>query len=535
MTTYKAKDLDLQKLGLNDNLVISRNLSYQDLVLDIVNNGEGHIASSGAAMIDSGKYTGRSPKDKYIVDETSSNDKIWWGEVNQKISEKIFDQLYSKVIEYYNNSKTKTYIFDGFAGAEKAYNLSVRFLVKKAWQAHFVNNMFIRPEIDQLNNFSADFTIINASDVKNINYKAYGMNSEAFIIFHLEKKIAIIGGTEYGGEMKKGIFSVLHYILPQKGVLSMHCSANVDNNGKNAALFFGLSGTGKTTLSTDSQRPLIGDDEHGWGSNGVFNFEGGCYAKLINLSEEDEPEIFGTTRKKGTVLENIGVDQNNVPDFFDTSKTENTRGSYPIEFIENRTEDSKGGHPQNVIFLTCDAFGVLPPISRLTPSQATYHFISGYTAKVAGTEVGVTEPQATFSACFGEPFMPMHPGVYADLLSSKMDEHGSTAWLINTGWSGGPYGVGNRMKIKYTRAMLNAALDGELDNVDYIKDDRFGFEIPTSCPGVPSEVLIPKQTWDSGEDYDATADKLAGMFNENFKRYSAGVSDEVNSAAPQTA
>ena len=313
----------------------------------------------------------------------------------------------------------------------------------------------------------------------------------------------------------------------------MHCSANT--NGDNTAVFFGLSGTGKTTLSADPKRALIGDDEHGWGSNGVFNFEGGCYAKLINLSEEDEPEIFGTTRRKGTVLENIGVDENNVPDFFDTSKTENTRGSYPIEFIENRTEDSKGGHPQNVIFLTCDAFGVLPPISRLTPSQAAYHFISGYTAKVAGTEVGVTEPQATFSACFGEPFMPMHPGVYADLLSSKMDEHGSTAWLINTGWSGGPYGVGNRMKIKYTRAMLNAALDGELDNVDYIKDDRFGFEIPTSCPGVPSEVLIPKQTWDSGEDYDATADKLAGMFNENFKRYSSGVSDEVNSAAPQTA
>jgi phosphoenolpyruvate carboxykinase (ATP) len=311
----------------------------------------------------------------------------------------------------------------------------------------------------------------------------------------------------------------------------MHCSANT--TGENTAIFFGLSGTGKTTLSADPKRALIGDDEHGWGATGVFNFEGGCYAKLIDLSEEDEPEIFSTTRRKGTVLENIVLDDAGVPDFTDTSKTQNTRGSYPIEFIDNRTRDSKGGHPQNVIFLTCDAFGVLPPISRLTPSQAAYHFISGYTAKVAGTEIGITEPVATFSACFGEPFMPMHPGVYADLLSDKMAEHGATAWLINTGWSGGSYGVGNRMKIKFTRAMLNAALDGDLDDVAYATDARFGFEVPTSCPNVPTEILQPRGTWDDSAAFDLTADKLASMFLDNFNRYAAGVSDDVNAAAPK--
>jgi phosphoenolpyruvate carboxykinase (ATP) len=356
------------------------------------------------------------------------------------------------------------------------------------------------------------------------------VNSHVFVIVNYAAKEVIIGGSRYAGEIKKSIFSVMNLILPKKGILPMHCSANT--NGENTAIFFGLSGTGKTTLSADPKRALVGDDEHGWGANGVFNFEGGCYAKLIDLSEEDEPAIFGTTRRFGTVLENIVLDEGGVPDFADTSKTQNTRGSYPIEFIDNRTHDSKGGHPQNVIFLTCDAFGVLPPISRLTPEQAAYHFISGYTAKVAGTEVGVKEPQATFSACFGEPFMPMHPGVYADLLSSKMAEHGATAWLINTGWSGGAYGVGERMKIRYTRAMLNAALDGDLDNVTYVTDGRFGFEVPTSCPGVPEDVLQPRGTWADGADYDATADRLARMFNDNFARYAEGVSDDVNAAAP---
>jgi phosphoenolpyruvate carboxykinase (ATP) len=356
------------------------------------------------------------------------------------------------------------------------------------------------------------------------------LNSHCFVIVNYAEKEVIIGGTRYAGEIKKSIFSVMNLILPKKGILPMHCSANT--TGENTAIFFGLSGTGKTTLSADPKRALIGDDEHGWGSNGVFNFEGGCYAKLIDLSEEDEPAIFGTTRKFGTVLENIVMDEAGVPDFTNTSKTQNTRGSYPIEFIENRTADSKGGHPQNVIFLTCDAFGVLPPISRLTPEQAAYHFISGYTAKVAGTEIGVKEPQATFSACFGEPFMPMHPGVYADLLSSKMAEHGATAWLINTGWSGGAYGVGSRMKIRHTRAMLNAALDGALDAVDYVQDERFGFEVPMECPDVPAEVLQPRSTWDNKAEFDATADKLATMFNDNFARYSAGVSEAVNASAP---
>ena len=515
--------------GIDTDATIYWNLDNISLIDLAVERNEGFLTSDGALVTETGERTGRSPNDKFIVEEDSTVDDINWGNVNISIDNEAFERLKVEVIKHLS-SRESLFVQDLYCGAEESEALQIRVINENAWHNAFARNMFVRPTSQQLEGHSPEFVVYHAP-----HYEASdsSLNSQCFVIVNYDMGEVIIGGTRYAGEIKKSIFSIMNLILPKKGILPMHCSANT--NGDNTAVFFGLSGTGKTTLSADPKRALIGDDEHGWGSNGVFNFEGGCYAKLINLSEEDEPEIFGTTRKKGTVLENIGVDQNNVPDFFDTSKTENTRGSYPIEFIENRTEDSKGGHPQNVIFLTCDAFGVLPPISRLTPSQAAYHFISGYTAKVAGTEVGVTEPQATFSACFGEPFMPMHPGVYADLLSSKMDEHGSTAWLINTGWSGGPYGVGNRMKIKYTRAMLNAALDGELDNVDYIIDDRFGFEIPTSCPGVPSEVLIPKQTWDSGEEYDATADKLAGMFNENFKRYSAGVSDEVNSAAPQSA
>ena len=536
MTTYKAKDLDLQKLGINNDLVISRNLSYQDLVSDIVNNGEGHIASSGAAMIDSGKYTGRSPKDKYIVDETSSNDKIWWGEVNQKISEKIFDQLYSQVIDYYNNSKTKTYIFDGFAGAEKAYNLSVRFLVKKAWQAHFVNNMFIRPETDQLNNFSADFTIINASDVKNLDYKVHGMNSEAFVIFHLEKKIAIIGGTEYGGEMKKGIFSVLHYILPQKGVLSMHCSANVDNNGENAALFFGLSGTGKTTLSTDPQRPLIGDDEHGWSENGVFNFEGGCYAKTINLDPNQEPDIYNAIRP-GALLENVAFDENSKEvDYSDGSKTENTRVSYPIDYIKNSVfaqgRPSLSGHPEKIIFLTCDAYGVLPPVAKLNPSQAMYHFISGYTAKVAGTERGVTEPTATFSPCFGGPFLTLHPYEYARLLEKKMSEFKVPVYLVNTGWVGANANSGaNRISLPLTRKIIHAILNGSIEKVNFKTDPYFGFSIPESLEDIDPLILNPQSSWSSEKEYTKAAKSLVEKFKNNYSKYDLG-DDAILSGGP---
>ncbi len=520
---------DLSESGIVTGATIHWNLDNISLIDLAVERGEGFLTNDDALVTETGERTGRSPNDKFIVNESTTNQDVHWGNVNISTDKEVFDRLKSQVIDYLSQ-RDSLFVQDLYCGTEESEALSIRVINQNAWHNAFARNMFVRPTIEQLESHTPQFTVYHAP---HFEADDDDLNSQCFVIVNYAAGEVIIGGTRYAGEIKKSIFSVMNLILPKKGILPMHCSANT--NGENTAIFFGLSGTGKTTLSADPKRALIGDDEHGWGANGVFNFEGGCYAKLINLSQEDEPEIFGTTRQKGTVLENIVVDSNGVPDFFDTSKTENTRGSYPIEAIENRTMDGKGGHPQNVIFLTCDAFGVLPPISRLTPSQAAYHFISGYTAKVAGTEIGVTEPQATFSACFGEPFMPMHPGVYADLLSSKMAEHGSTAWLINTGWSGGAYGVGRRMKIKYTRAMLNAALDGELDDVEFAMDERFGFEVPKTCPGVPSEVLIPRQTWENGDAYDTTADKLASMFNENFERYAAGVSDDVNSAAPNIA
>ena len=494
---------DLSESGIVTDATVYWNLDNITLIDLAVERNEGYLTSEGALVTETGERTGRSPNDKFIVDEPTTNQDVNWGDVNISTDESVFNRLKGQVIDYLSQ-RDSLFVQDLYCGAEESEALPIRVINQNAWHNAFARNMFVRPTSEQLQSHVPQFTVYHAPHFE-ANDDA--LNSQCFVIVNYQLGEVIIGGTRYAGEIKKSIFSVMNLILPKKGILPMHCSANT--NGENTAIFFGLSGTGKTTLSADPKRALIGDDEHGWGANGVFNFEGGCYAKLINLSEEDEPEIFATTRQKGTVLENIVVDSNGVPDFFDTSKTQNTRGSYPIEAIENRTMDSKGGHPQNVIFLTCDAFGVLPPISRLTSAQAAYHFISGYTAKVAGTEIGVTEPQATFSACFGEPFMPMHPGVYADLLSSKMAEHGSTAWLINTGWSGGAYGVGSRMKIKYTRAMLNAAMDGALDNVEYVTDERFGFEIPKSCPGVPSEVLIPKQTWSDGDAYDSTADKLA--------------------------
>ncbi len=517
---------DLSESGINTDATVYWNLDNITLIDLAVERKEGYLTSEGALVTETGERTGRSPNDKFIVDEPTTNQDVNWGDVNISTDVSVFNRLKGQVIDYLSQ-RDSLFVQDLYCGAEESEALPIRVINQNAWHNAFARNMFVRPTSEQLESHVPQFTVYHAPHFE-ANDDA--LNSQCFVIVNYQLGEVIIGGTRYAGEIKKSIFSVMNLILPKKGILPMHCSANT--NGENTAIFFGLSGTGKTTLSADPKRALIGDDEHGWGSKGVFNFEGGCYAKLINLSEEDEPEIFATTRQKGTVLENIVVNSEGIPDFFDTSKTQNTRGSYPIEAIENRTLDSKGGHPQNVIFLTCDAFGVLPPISRLTSAQAAYHFISGYTAKVAGTEIGVTEPQATFSACFGEPFMPMHPGVYADLLSSKMAEHGSTAWLINTGWSGGAYGVGSRMKIKYTRAMLNAAMDGALDDVEYVTDERFGFDIPKTCPGVPSEVLIPKQTWSDGNAYDAAADKLAAMFNENFERYSEGVSADVNAAAP---
>ncbi len=521
---------DLLEHGLNFSGKTHWNLPAETLVELAVSRGEGVFSAHKALVTETGERTGRSPNDRFIVSESSTVNDINWGEVNISTDAETFDRMRSKVIEYLRLQED-LFVQDLYCGADFSESLPIRVINQNAWHNAFARNMFIRPDKEMLTQHKPEFTIFHAPNFE-ANPSEDGLNSQCFVIINFQAKEVLIGGTRYAGEIKKSIFSVMNLILPKKGILPMHCSANT--TGENTAVFFGLSGTGKTTLSADPKRALIGDDEHGWGSNGVFNFEGGCYAKLIDLSAEDEPEIFGTTRKFGSILENIVMDDNGVPDFYDTSKTQNTRGSYPIEFIDNRTLDSKGGHPQNVIFLTCDAFGVLPPISRLTPAQAAYHFISGYTAKVAGTEIGVKEPQATFSACFGEPFMPMHPGVYADLLSAKMKEHDATAWLINTGWSGGPYGVGKRMKIKYTRAMLNAALDGELGNVDFVVDERFGFSIPMTCPGVPNEVLQPIQTWSEPSQYDETADHLANMFVENFKRYEHGVSPAVNAASPKS-
>ena len=519
---------DLAYLGLGSGPEVRSNLDASTLLSMAMTRKEGILSAHGVLVTETGARTGRSPNDKFIVDEPSIHEDVNWGDVNVPTDEAVFDRMRAKVVEHLSGRPT-LFVQDLRCGAEPTEALHIRVVTENAWHATFARNMFIRPDASELESHDPAFTVLHAPHLE-ADPALDGVNSEAFVIVHYGRGEVIIGGTRYAGEIKKSIFSVMNLILPKKGILPMHCSANT--NGDNTAIFFGLSGTGKTTLSADPKRSLIGDDEHGWGSAGVFNFEGGCYAKLIDLSEEDEPAIFSTTRRPGSILENVVLDSEGVPDFTDTTKTQNTRGSYPIEFIDNRTEDSRGGHPQNVIFLTCDAFGVLPPISRLTPDQAAYHFISGYTAKVAGTEIGVKEPAATFSACFGEPFMPMHPGVYADLLAGKMAEHGSTAWLINTGWSGGPYGVGSRMAIPHTRAMLNAALDGDLDDVEYMVDPRFGFEVPTSCPGVPAEVLQPRSTWSDTDAYDSTADRLVSMFQHNFEKYAEGVAPEVRDAGP---
>ena len=532
-----GKELDLDSLGLNKVDKVHRNLSIENLIEETVKNGEGIIGPNGATIVDTGQFTGRSPKDKYIVDEPSSSDKVWWGPVNKKIDESIFDELYASVVDYYNNDSSKTYLFDGFAGFDPSHSINVRIIAKRAWQAHFVNNMFIRPEKNQLNNFSPDFTIINASSVQNKAFKEHGMNSETFIIFHLGKKIAIIGGTEYGGEMKKGIFSVLHYVLPQKGILSMHCSANVDEDGSNPAIFFGLSGTGKTTLSTDPKRPLIGDDEHGWSDDGVFNFEGGCYAKTINLDPKQEPDIYNAIRH-GALLENVVYDEHTrIVDYSDNSKTENTRVSYPLNFIENsvfaKGKPALSDHPKTIIFLTCDAYGVIPPVSKLTPEQAMYHFISGYTAKVAGTERGVTEPTATFSPCFGGPFLTLHPLEYAELLREKINKFNVPAYLVNTGWIGASAESGaKRISLPITRKIIYSILDGTINKSDFVLDPYFGVEVPTKLHDIDSDILIPSKAWSSKEDYIKIAESLVEKFQNNFKVYN--IADEnIRNAGPK--
>ncbi|WP_312145972.1 phosphoenolpyruvate carboxykinase (ATP), partial [Lysinibacillus capsici] len=466
---------------------------------------------------ETGKYTGRSPKDKYTVEEESTKDQIDWGKVNQPISSEVFDNLYVKVIKYLKE-RDELFVFKGFAGADKDSQLSIQVINEYAWHNLFAHQLFIRPTADELASHVADFTVISAPNFK-ADPAVDGTASETFIIVSLEKKIILIGGTEYAGEMKKSIFGIMNYLLPQQGILSMHCSANVGEAG-DVALFFGLSGTGKTTLSADPDRKLIGDDEHGWSDNGVFNIEGGCYAKTINLSAEKEPEIYNAIRF-GSVLENVAVDpETRICDYDDGSLTENTRVAYPIQYIENIVDPSVAGHPKTIIFLTADAFGVLPPISKLTKEQAMYHFLSGFTSKLAGTERGVTEPEPVFSTCFGSPFLPLPATVYAEMLGQKIDEHGAQVYLVNTGWTGGEYGTGSRMKLSYTRTMVRAAIDGKLADVETTQDAVFGLHIPKAVEGVPSEVLNPREAWADKAAYDAKAAELAGLFNENFKKFS---------------
>ncbi|MAV64413.1 MAG: phosphoenolpyruvate carboxykinase (ATP) [Candidatus Marinimicrobia bacterium] len=515
----------LNNVGISSDLNFLRNLSMERLIEEGINNKETKMAMNGAVMVDTGVYTGRSPNDKYFVEESLSKDKLWWGAVNRPVSSDVFDELLCKVLDYYNSDKkTKTYIFDGYGGADENHQLSLRVIARRAWQAHFANNMFIRPNKSDLKLFDPEFTIINASDIVNTDFEKHGLNSSTFIILNLKRKIAIIGGTEYAGEMKKGIFSVLHYLLPMKNILSMHCSCNVDESGKNSALFFGLSGTGKTTLSTDPNRPLVGDDEHGWSDDGVFNFEGGCYAKAIRLSKEDEPDIYNAIRH-GALLENVVYDNcSRHIDFNDGSKTENTRVSYPLNHIENslyaKGKRSIATHPKTVIFLTCDAYGVLPPVAKLNNKQAMYHFITGYTAKVAGTERGVDEPQATFSPCFGGPFLTLHPLIYAKLLNQKLDNHGSAVYLVNTGWVGGsPSSGAKRISIKDTRSIITSILDGSIKRSNFYKEDCFGLKIPVTLDSVNSNILNPKNSWLSESDYIDMAKRLAEMFRKNFNQY----------------
>lgn len=507
---------------------LHENVSVPRLVEMILQLGEGELTDSGAVRSSTGKYTGRSPKDRFIVKDDVSTDTVDWGKVNQGISEETFENLYKKVVEYLKG-KNELFQFKGYAGADKTYRLPVQVINEYAWHNLFAQQMLIRPTKEELKDHQAEFTVISAPQFK-ADPKVDGTNSEAFIIISFKKRVILIAGTEYAGEIKKSVFSVMNYLLPKKDVLSMHCSANVGKEG-DAALFFGLSGTGKTTLSADPYRDLIGDDEHGWSPNGIFNIEGGCYAKCINLSKEKEPQIFNAIRF-GSVLENVILDEDSrIPDFDDTSLTENTRAAYPIENIDNIVSPSIAGHPNTIIFLTADASGTLPPISKLTKEQAMYHFLSGYTSKLAGTERGVTEPEATFSACFGAPFLPLSPNTYAEMLGEKIDQFNSNVFLVNTGWTGGPYGIGKRMKLSYTRAMIHAALEGELNSIETVTDPIFGLNIPAHVPGVPDEVLVPKNTWEDKDAYDQAAMNLAQEFHKNFEKFTKA-SDAIKEAGP---
>jgi phosphoenolpyruvate carboxykinase (ATP) len=521
---------EIEKIGIKNVGKIHRNLDYEELIEHELNNGECQLATNGATMVDTGIFTGRSPKDKYFVNQEPSNGYISWGDVNHKIDKAVYEELFE--VAKSQLSDKDLYVTDVYCGSSQTSRRSVRFVSEIAWQSHFVTNMFIRPSMEQLMTFAPQFTVLNACKAVNDKWKEHGLNSEVFVIFNVEENLAVIGGTYYGGEMKKGIFSMMNYWLPLENKLPMHCSANVGNEG-DTCLFFGLSGTGKTTLSTDPHRRLIGDDEHGWDDDGIFNFEGGCYAKVINLDPKSEPEIYGAIRM-GALLENVVADGEGNVDYADGSKTENTRVSYPIFHIENHEETLHGTHPTNIIFLTADAFGVLPPVSKLTKEQAMYYFLSGYTAKVAGTERGITEPVATFSACFGEAFLPLHPTVYAKLLGEKIDKYGVNVYLVNTGWTGGPYGVGKRMSIKNTRACINAILDGSIKEAEFDTTKTFGLHVPKTLGDIDPNVLFPRYAWEDKDAYDAQRDKLAQMFIDNFKKYQTEESEfDFSAAGPQ--
>ena len=509
------------------------NLGTAALIEEAIRNGEGRLSRHGSLVVETGRHTGRSARDKFIVCDARTENTVWWGKTNVPLAPTHFSNLKADFLAALTK-KDKLYVADLFGGSQPEHRVNVRVINELAWHNLFIRTLLVRPTAAELEGFAPEYTIIDLPSFR-AEPARHGTRSGTVIAVNLSEKLILIGGTKYAGEMKKSVFGILNYLLPAKGVMPMHCSANIGADGK-TAVFFGLSGTGKTTLSADASRTLIGDDEHGWSDTAVFNFEGGCYAKMIRLSAEAEPEIYATTKMFGTVLENVVMDpETRKLDFDDNSLAENSRGAYPIEFIPNTSEENLGPVPANVVMLTADAFGVLPPIARLTPEQAMYHFLSGYTAKVAGTEIGVTEPEATFSTCFGAPFMPRHPSVYGNLLKERIAKGGVQCWLLNTGWTGGKYGVGKRMPIKATRALLNAALDGSLNDAEFRKDPNFGFDVPVAVPGVDSAILDPRSTWADKDEYDRTAEKLVQLFVDNFQQFAKHVDQGVRDAAPQAA
>ena len=520
--------LGIDRAGLKTTGKVHYNLGVAALYEEAVRRGEARVTAHGALVADTGQYTGRSPKDKFVVRDADTEAHVWWDN-NNAMTRAQFDALHADFLAHAANKDL--FVQDLIGGADRSLSLPTRVITEYAWHSLFIRNLLIRLDEAELASFAPEMTIIDLPSFRADNAR-HGGRSETLIAVDLTRKIVLIGGTQYAGEMKKSVFTALNYILPAKGVMPMHCSAN-EGPGSDAAIFFGLSGTGKTTLSADPKRTLIGDDEHGWGPHGIFNFEGGCYAKTIRLSAEAEPEIFATTRRFGTVLENVVLDENRVPDFDDGSRTENTRCAYPLDYIPNASATGQASHPKNIIMLTADAFGVLPPIAKLTPAQAMYHFLSGYTAKVAGTERGVTEPEATFSTCFGAPFMPRHPSEYGNLLRELIARHGVDCWLVNTGWTGGAYGTGKRMPIKATRALLSAALDGSLNDAEFRTDPNFGFAVPVAVPGVDTAILDPRSTWADKAAYDRQAIRLVGMFIDNFAKFESHVDASVRGAAPR--